>query len=345
MPSAVALLRSIETSIRSPQRGSTHERAARHREPRRGKPGAQESGTVSRGRISGGSRNGLPFLSALSFESRDGAPDAAAGRQALESAATDLNTALHAYGQVLGTRAPDLASALERDHPDTEVLAASDTVHHALEALGQGHRAWTGRSFLEGPLDREVPFDPGDPQEWARMLEADELARDQADEFFGPRLDEIGAAVLLGRLLHHHEHEVLHLGTATVHSTGVLFSVDYLNLRGAREDPLGWYRRSNDLGNAQLGLELLDPSTGTGYPGEQHGGEGNAERGCYRMTHRFWVSRALDADRLTGTFTLNGAPTADGRTGPLVIGFELDTAVLRDPAAGIRRFGSHAPET
>lgn len=67
------------------------------------------------------------------------------------------------------------------------------------------------------------------------------------------------------------------------------------------------------------------------------------KRRCYRLTHRFWVSRALEADRLTGTFTVNDAPTADGRTEPLAIVFELDTAVLRESARGIRRFGNQAP--
>ena len=67
------------------------------------------------------------------------------------------------------------------------------------------------------------------------------------------------------------------------------------------------------------------------------------ERGCFRLTHRFWVSRALDADMLTGTFTVSGAPTADGRTEPLVVGFELDTAVLREATTGIRAFGNQTP--
>lgn len=58
------------------------------------------------------------------------------------------------------------------------------------------------------------------------MVVADEIARDQDEEPFGPRLDELGAMVLLGRLLHHGVHEVLHLGTATVHSTGVVLSFD-----------------------------------------------------------------------------------------------------------------------
>ncbi|MDQ0093409.1 hypothetical protein [Paeniglutamicibacter psychrophenolicus] len=306
--------------------------------------GAQETGTVSFGRISGGTRNGLPFLSALSFEFDDGAPDARAGKHAFESAISGLNTALHGYLQVLGTREPEFGSALGPEHEDTELLGASDAVHNALEDLGLGHRAWTGRSFPEGPLYREVPFDPGDPEDWARMLEADELARDQEGDRFGPRLDEVGATVLMGRLLHDDAHEVLHLGTATVHSNGVLLSFDYLNLRGAHEDALSWHRRSHEsLGAAELGLELGDPGTGTGYPAEVHGGEGNVESGCYRLVHRFWVSRALDADLLTGTFTVNGAPTADGRTTPLAIGFELDTAVLRKSVAGIRRFGNHAP--
>lgn len=51
----------------------------------------------------------------------------------------------------------------------------------------------------------------------------------------------------------------------------------------------------------------------------------------------------MEADRLTGTFTVNDAPTADGRTEPLAIVFELDTAVLRESARGIRRFGNQAP--
>ncbi len=303
----------------------------------------QEAGTVSFGRMSGGTRNGLPFLSALSFEFDDRAPDARAGKHAFESAISGLNTALHGYLQVLGTREPDFDAALGPEHEDTELLAASDAVHDALEDLGLGHRAWTGHSFLEGPLYREVPFDPGDPEDWARMLEADELTRDQEEERFGPRLDEVGATVPLGRVLHHDAHEVLHLGTATVHSTGVLLSFDYLNLRGAHEDALSWHRRSHEtLGAVELGLELGDPGTGTRYPAEVHGGEGNVESGCYRLVHRFWVSRALDADLLAGTFTVNGAPTAEGRTEPLAIGFELDTAVLRESVTGIRRFGNHA---
>lgn len=241
---------------------------------------------------------------------------------------------------MLGTRAPDFASALGQGNPDTEVLAASDTVHNALDALGRGHRAWTGHSFLEDPLYREVSFEPGDPDGWARMPEADELARDQEGERFGARLDEVGATVLL----HDDAHEVMHLGTATVHSTGVLLSFVHLSLRGAHEDTLAWYRHSHEnLGAVELALELLDAATGTGSPGEVHGGEGNVERRCYRLTHRFWLPRALDADMLTGTFTLSGAPTADGGTEPLAVGFELDTAVLRESAAGIRRFGNHAP--
>lgn len=109
----------------------------------------QDFWTDSFGRLSGGSRNGLPLLSALSFEFEDGAPDALAGKHGFEAAITDLNTALLGYRQVLETRAPDFGSALGPQHEDTEVLAASDTVHNALEALGQGH------------LDR--PLFPGRP--------------------------------------------------------------------------------------------------------------------------------------------------------------------------------------
>jgi hypothetical protein len=54
--------------------------------------GEQESGTVSFGRMSGGTRNGLPFLSALSFDFDDRAPDARAGKHAFESAIFGLNT-------------------------------------------------------------------------------------------------------------------------------------------------------------------------------------------------------------------------------------------------------------
>ncbi|MBV1778734.1 hypothetical protein KRR55_06360 [Paeniglutamicibacter sp. ABSL32-1] len=296
-------------------------------------------GTVSFFRVSGGTQNGLPYLSSLTFDFDDGTPDPEEGESALAAAITGLNDALLDYRLKLASRAADFGQAFAPATGDAELLAASDRVHDALESLGMAHRAYTGHPFRESPLHR---LEPVDPEQLAAMLEAEELARDREQEAaFGPRLDELGATVVLDKMLHHGDREVLHLATATVHSTGVLLVFDYLNLRGSQEDAATWHRRSHEhLGNVELGVELVDAATGTSYPAGMHGGEGNIERNCYRLVHRFWIDRALDAEALTGTVTVQDALAADGTMEPLAVALEIDCALLREATTRIRTPGS-----
>lgn len=88
-----------------------------------------------------------------------------------------------------------------------------------------------------------------------------------------------------------------------------------------------------------MALELHDPVTGTGYSGEMNGGEGNYASNGYRLSHRFWIHRALEANELRGIFTLVNAVTAGGDSEILDIDFVLDTVQLREAATGLRIFG------
>ncbi|WP_411730978.1 hypothetical protein [Paeniglutamicibacter sp.] len=307
---------------------------------------AEDFGTVSFFRASGGTRNGLPYLSSLSFDFDQGTPDPETGKRAFGTAITELNSALLDYERVLDARAGDFGQAFAPTPGDAELLAASDHVHDSLESLGLSHLAYTGHSFLEGPLFREAmtgPDDQGTPEEWAAQPEAEEPT-EETDDTHWPRPHELGVTVVLDSVLHRSAEAVVRLDMAKVYGNGVMLVIDYVNLRAKDEDGLLWFRRSNEAhGNVEVALDLLDPSTGTAFACELHWAEGNVGPQCYTLNQHFWIHRALDAHALAGTLTVKDAIAADGTTEPLLIELEIDTEVLREAATRIRTLGTEGP--
>ncbi|ASN39552.1 hypothetical protein CGQ24_11345 [Arthrobacter sp. 7749] len=301
----------------------------------------EDFGTVSFGRVSGGTLNGLPYLSTLDYHFDDGVPDQQAGGRAFASAITALHGALASYRSVVAALGIDAGRSFIAGNEDSGLLAASDHVQEAFERLGLSHRAWTGHSFLPGPLYRDVPEILDDPVAMAQLLEAEEQrADDQASS--EPRLDELPVTVMVDEVLHQSQQGILRLDTVRVHSNGVLLEFNYVNLRGAHEDAVAWYRRSNELlSGAELDVELRDPSAENIYPGEINGGDAGSDRACYRLNHRFWIHRALEARELTGSVTVNNLPDADGNNKPLRVDFTLDISSLKDAVPRVRRLGNH----
>jgi hypothetical protein len=301
---------------------------------------AGDFGTVSFGRVSGGTLNGLPYLSTLDYHFDDGVPDQQAGGHAFDSAITALHGALTSYRSVVAALGIDAGRSFISGNEDPGLLAASDHVQEAFEGLGLSHRAWTGHSFLPGPLYRDVPEILDDPVAMAQLLEAEEqIADDQASS--EPRLDELPVTVIVNDVLHQSQQGILRLDTVRVHSNGVLLEFNYVNLRGAHEDALAWYRRSNELlSGAELDVELRDLSAENIYPGEINGGDASSDRVCYRLNHRFWIHRALDARELTGSVTVNNVPDAEGNNKPLRVDFLLDISSLKDAVPRVRRLGN-----
>lgn len=227
---------------------------------------------------------------------------------------------------------------------DAELLSASDQVHESLESLGLSHQAYTGHTFLQGPLYRE-PF-AGPDELWAQLLEADEVAEateeDEGSHVPSPR--ELGSTLVFDRVLHQSATEVLRLDMAKVFTNGVLLVIDYVNLRETDEDGPSWFRRGNEQhGNVELALELHDPSNGAAYVGELHWADANIGPRCYTLNNHFWVHRATDAQGLLGSLTVTDAIAVDGSMDPLAIEVRIDTVELRKAGKRVRSFGIRGP--
>lgn len=292
-------------------------------------------------RVSTGASQGLPYLSSLSFEFQGAEIDPNLARESFDAASHSLKDSLERYRGELQKHQADFAKAFLEGSYDESLLSASDELQESLESLGLAHQGWTGHPFISHAMYRREQHEPQSDEALAAMLEADEAASTDDYQSYGPRLNELGVTVVLDEIVHDDDERMLRLNSATVHSNGVLLSVDGIFLRGPGEAALAWHRRSNDqLGQLDLALELRDPSTGTGYSGEMNGGEGNYESYGYRLSHRFWIHRALEANELRGIFTLVNAVTASGDNKILDIDFTLDTTQLREATTGIRNFSS-----
>ncbi|GAA5225916.1 hypothetical protein [Paeniglutamicibacter antarcticus] len=305
---------------------------------------ADDFGTVSFGRVSGGTANGLPYLSSLSYHFDDGAPDPVAGKQAFGTDIAALNGALVDYDRVLASRADDFTSAFATVPGEDELSGASDRVHEALESLGLSHQAYTGHAFLQGPLYRE-PYVSSEELR-AQLLESSEFTEDvDLDEHCDlPSPHELGSTVVFDRVLHQSATEVLRLDMAKVFSRGVMLVIDYANLRGADEDALLWFRRSNEQhGNVGISLQLHDPAGGKPYSSELQWAEANNGPRCYVLNAHFWVPGASEAESLLGRLTVTDAITADGSMEPLVTDIRIDTAQLREAETRVRSIGHWEP--
>lgn len=293
-------------------------------------PEAEDFGFLAGGHV---------YDSSLSFELGGVEHDPEVGKRAFDASIPALNAALLDYAHALEERQGRISDALRRPELAPELFAASGGVHAALAEVLVAHEVYTGEGLPEVLPDRSIPDEAATPEEWAVLLAANESTED-ADDTHGPRPTELGATVVLDRVIHQTPAEFVRLDTAQVFGNGVLLMVDYVNVRGAREDGLTWFRRSNEQhGNIEISLQLGNAATGAPQHCAPHRADGNVGPHCYTLNHQFWIHPAPDAEELTGTLTVHDASAADGSAEPLAVQFRLETSVLSEAVSRIRTFG------
>lgn len=288
---------------------------------------------------------GHSYDSSVSFEFGAVEHDPEVGKRAFDASIPALNAALLDYAHALEERQGRISDALRRPELAPELFAASRGVLETLAELLAAHQVYTGEGLPEVPAERSLPDEATAPEEWAALLAANESTED-ADDTHWPRPTELGATVVLDRVIHQTPAEFVRLDTAQVFGNGVLLMVDYVNMRGAREDGLIWFRRSNEQhGNVEISLQLGNAATGAPQHCAPHRADGNVGPHCYTLNHQFWIHPAPEAEELTGTLTVHDAIAADGSAEPLEVQFRLDTSVLREAVSRIRAFGPREPGT
>ncbi len=283
-----------------------------------------------------------------SFELGGVEHDPAVGKRAFEASIPALNAALLDYAHALEERQGLISDALRRPQTAPELFAASGGVHTALAELLVAHEVYTGEGLPEPPPVRTLPDETTADGQWAELFAANDsnASTENADDTHWPRRTELGATVVLDRVIHQTPAEFLRLDTAQVFGNGVLLMVDYVNVRGPREDGLIWFRRSNEQhGNVEIALQLSDAATGSPQPCAPHRADGNVGPHCYTLNHQFWIHPPPDAAELHGILTVHDAIGPDGSAEPLEVRFRLETSVLREAATRIRTFGHRAPGT
>lgn len=292
-------------------------------------------GTVSFGFVGSSNTDDGMNLNDLGFVFDDGQPQVGAGKRAFEQSITAMNQALAGYSQVLAEREVKLPELLMSVDTDPAVLASSDQVHGALLGLKTGHLAYTGHPFLEGPLSRNARQDEAPDT----FVEADwePPALQQAELVSaGPMARELGVSVALNNLLYSGDGRTVRLEVATVSSDGVMLGIECAQLRGERETADFWARRSG--GTTAVELEAHDPLSGPDYTFEP------LDLGAARFTqvarHRgeLWMPGVLAAQELSCTLYVSYLPNIHGDETTLELGFDLDTAALREATTHIQRF-------
>jgi len=307
---------------------------AQHEEPSRA-PDDGVLGTVSFGFVASSNTDHGMNLNDLGFVFDDGQPETGVGKRAFEQSITAMNQALVGYAQVLAEREEKPSELLTSADTDPAVLASSDQVHEALLGLKTGHLAYTGHPFLEGPLTRKARRDKGPGTYVETDWEPAALQR-AGSVSTGPMARELGVSVALNHLLYSGDGRTVRLEAATVHSNGVMLGIECAQLRGERETADFWARRSG--GTTAVELEAHDPLSGPDYTFEP------LDLGAARFTqvarHRgeLWMPGVLAAQELSCTLHVSYLPNIHGDETTLELGFDLDTAALREATTHIQRF-------
>lgn len=177
-------------------------------------------------RVSTGASPGLPYLSSLAFEIDGAEIDPNLARESFYAASDGVKDSLDRYRGELQNHQVDFAQAFLEGSYDESLLSASDELQESLEALGLAHLGWTVHPFISPAMYRRESHEAQSDEALAAMLEAEEAA--DADEYqaYGPRLNELGVTVALDKTVHDDGERILRLNSATVHSNGLLLSVD-----------------------------------------------------------------------------------------------------------------------
>lgn len=277
-------------------------------------------------------------LNDLELTFGEGQPDLVTGKRVFGKTIIGLGTALTEYSRVIDGREDALASYIDAENIDPEVLGASDRVHEALFSLRAAHQGYTGHPFLGDPLMRErrASFDAGrDAGEDVGNESGDEVPTGEPgeDPREGPANPELGVCLPLDKLLQSGTGTMVQLSTAKVYGDGVVLGVECALIRGEHEGPDAWERRSNSpRGFIEFSVQAVDPHSGTTYPGSmQHAGRRDFRR-VQRLEAELWIPGIIQAHQLDCTLLVRQLFDINGEGRELRLDFDLDPVALREAA-------------